>query len=64
MIEILLMMVIKKSITDFDNSNEIKIFKNKKIVYVNKDLLNKYSTSRSINNIKKTIIIFYIIFIK
>jgi len=41
----------KKSIIDFDTSNEIKVFKNKKIVYINKDLLNNYSTSR---NIKKT----------
>jgi len=44
--------IIKKSIIDFDTSNEIKIFKNKKIVYVNKDLLNNYSTSRSIKKTK------------
>jgi hypothetical protein len=45
--------IIKKSIIDFDTSNEIKIFKNKKIVYINKDLLNNYSTSRNIKEGKK-----------
>ena len=45
--------IIKKSIIDFDNNNEIKIFKNKKIVYINKDLLNNYSTSRNIKKAKK-----------
>ena len=44
--------IIKKSIIDFDTNNEIKIFKNKKIVYINKDLLNNYSTSRSIKKAK------------
>lgn len=44
--------IIKKSNIDFDTSNEIKIFKNKKIVYINKDLLNNYSTSRSIKKTK------------
>ena len=44
--------IIKKSIIDFDTSNEIKIFKNKKIVYINKDLLNNYSTSRNIKKAK------------
>jgi hypothetical protein len=43
----------EKSIINFNNNNEIKIFKNKKIVYINKDLLNNYSTSRNIKKAKK-----------
>jgi hypothetical protein len=38
---------------DFNSNNEIKVFKNKKMVYVNKDLLNNYSTSRTIKKLKK-----------
>ena len=38
-----------KSILDFSNNNEIKVLKNKKIVYINKDLLNNYSITRNIN---------------
>ena len=37
-----------KSKLDFNTNNEIKVLKNKKIVYINTDLLNKYSTSRYI----------------
>ena len=35
-----------KSILDFGTNNEIKVLKNKKMVYINTDLLNSYSTSR------------------
>lgn len=38
---------------DLDSNNEIKVLKNRKIVYVNKDLLNNYSTSRTIKKLKK-----------
>ena len=38
---------------DFNSINEMKVFKNKKMVYVNKDLLNNYSTSRTIKKLKK-----------
>ena len=41
-----------KSILDFNTNNEIKVLKNKKIVYINSDLLNKYSTSRYIKKAK------------
>ena len=37
---------------DFNTNNEIKVLKNKKIVYINSDLLNKYSTSRYIKKAK------------
>ena len=37
---------------DFNTNNEIKVLKNKKIVYINTDLLNKYSTSRYIKKAK------------
>lgn len=42
-----------KSILDFSNNNEIKVLKNKKIVYINKDLLNNYSITRNIKKSKK-----------
>ena len=35
-----------KSILDFGTNNEIKVLKNKKMVYIKTDLLNSYSTSR------------------
>lgn len=38
---------------DLDSNNEIKVLKNRKIVYANKDLLNNYSTSRTIKKLKK-----------
>jgi len=41
-----------KSILDFGTNNEIKVLKNKKIVYINKELLNNYSTSRYIKKSK------------
>ena len=37
---------------DFGTNNEIKVLKNKKIVYINKELLNNYSTSRYIKKSK------------
>lgn len=44
---------IKKNIMDFNTNNEIKVLKNKKIVYINSDLLNSYSTSRYIKKLKR-----------
>ncbi len=41
-----------KSKLEFETNNAIKVLKNKKIVYINKDLLNNYSTSRAINKAK------------
>jgi len=41
-----------KNILDFGTDNEIKILKNKKMVYVNKDLLNNYSDSKYIKKSK------------
>lgn len=38
---------------DLDSNNEIKILKNRKMIYVNKDLLNNYSTARNIKKLKK-----------
>ncbi len=38
---------------DLDSNNEIKVLKNRKIVYVNKDLLNNYSTSKTIKKLKQ-----------
>lgn len=35
------------------DNNEIKVFKNNKFVYLNKNLLNSYSTSRAIKTMKK-----------
>lgn len=42
----------KKEYSDLNSSNEIKVFKNKKIVYINSNLLNSSSTSRDIEKIK------------
>jgi len=44
---------IKKENFDLQNNNEIKVLKNNKIVYINKILLNSYSTVRSIKKSKK-----------
>jgi len=44
---------IEKNIYDLQINNEIKVFKNKKIVYVNKKLLNSYSISRSFKKFGK-----------
>jgi hypothetical protein len=45
--------IIEKDIFALQTNNEIKVLKNNKIVYVNKDLLNSYSTSRTIKKLKK-----------
>ena len=42
-----------KSLLNFDTSNEIKVLKNRKIVYINTDLLNDYSTSKYIKKLKR-----------
>jgi hypothetical protein len=42
-----------KHIFDLQTNNEIKVLKNNKVVYVNKKLLNKYSTARGIKKFKK-----------
>ena len=39
---------------DEDQNNEIKVLKNKKAVYVNRYLLNSYSTSRSLKKLEKS----------
>ena len=43
----------KKHISDSQFNNKIKVLKNNKLVYVNKDLLNSYSSSRAIKKLKK-----------
>ena len=43
----------KKNIVDLQTNNEIKVLKNNKVVYINKYLLNSYSTSRAIKKFKK-----------
>ena len=45
--------IIRKHIFDLETNNEIKVFKNNKVVYINKHLLNKYSTAKSIKKFKK-----------
>jgi len=45
--------LIKKHFFDLQFNNEIKVLKNNKIVYMNKNILNKYSTSRGIKKLKK-----------
>lgn len=42
-----------KNIINFGTSNEIKVFKNKKMVYINREELNNYSISRNIKKLKK-----------
>ena len=39
---------------DVNNNNEIKVLKNKKAVYINKFLLNSYSTSRALNKFRQS----------
>ena len=39
---------------DEDKNNEIKVLKNKKAVYINKFLLNSYSTSRALNKFRQS----------
>ena len=41
------------NIFDLQANNEIKVLKNNKIVYINKDILNSYSISRNIKKLKK-----------
>jgi hypothetical protein len=45
--------IIRKDIFNLQTNNEIKVLKNNKVVYINKDLLNSYSTSRCIKKFKK-----------
>ena len=45
--------IIKKLIFDFQTNNEIKVLKNNKVVYINKNILNKKSAARGIKKIKK-----------
>jgi len=45
--------VYKKYIKKTDKNNEIKVLKNKKVVYVNSSLLNSYSTSKNIKIFNK-----------
>jgi hypothetical protein len=45
--------IIRKDIFNLQTNNEIKVLKNNKVVYINKDLLNSYSTSRYIKKFKK-----------
>ncbi len=44
----------EKSSFNADNNNEIKVLKNKKAVYINRCLLDSYSTSRNIKKFKKS----------
>jgi len=45
--------IIRKHIFDLQTNNEIKVLKNNKVVYINKNILNKNSASRGIKKIKK-----------
>ena len=45
--------IIINNIVDLQTNNEIKVLKNNKVVYINKNLLNSYSTSRAIKKFKK-----------
>ena len=45
--------IMKKHIFDLQTNNEIKVLKYNKVVYINKNLLNKYSTARGIKKFKK-----------
>ena len=42
-----------KCLFDTESNNEIKVLKNKKAVYINRYLLNSYSTSRAFKKFKK-----------
>ena len=48
------MNITQKCLFDEDQNNEIKVLKNKKVVYVNRYLLNSYSTSRSLKKFKQS----------
>jgi len=45
--------IIKKHIFDLQTNNDVKVLKNNKVVYINKNRLNKNSAVRGIKNIKK-----------
>jgi len=45
--------IIKKHIFDLQTNNDVKVLKNNKVVYINKNILNKNSAVRGIKNIKK-----------
>jgi len=45
--------LIKKHIFDLQTNNEVKVLKNNKVVYINKNILNKNSAVRGIKDIKK-----------
>ena len=51
---------IKKHIFYCQANNEIKVLKNKKVVYLSKALLNAYSTSRAVKKFKKITVKFTI----
>lgn len=44
---------IEKNIMNLGTNNEVKVLKNRKIVYINSDLLNSYSSSRYIKKLKR-----------
>lgn len=43
----------KNNLNNLENNNEIKIFKNNKVVYVNRYLLQSYSTAKNIKQLNK-----------
>ena len=43
----------KNNLNHIENNNEIKVYKNKKVVYVNASLLNSYSTAKNIKQLNK-----------
>ena len=45
--------IIKRHIFDLQTNNEIKVLKNNKVLYINKNLLNTISTARGIKKFKK-----------
>jgi len=45
--------IIRKHIFDLQTNNEVKVLKNNKVVYINKNILNKNSAARGIKSIKK-----------
>ena len=45
--------ITEKNLLNSDASNEIKVLKNKKVVYINTNLVTSYSTTRSIKKLNK-----------
>ena len=43
----------KNKFNNLENNNEIKVYKNKKVVYVNASLLKSYSTAKNIKQLNK-----------